>query len=223
MSRAEKKREKLHQKRKAMTLRPPLGPPDELFKVNSTFSVAQTATTASVELPITINGLLLSGTSLTIGQPTMLANVAKNYSAYRVEKFSVRYNLYSRSSSFYTVIVFPLSEDPAYSSGSSLSIAAGAYPNAHYNIVPANTTSPCHVLNRSMSHSIRSIVGSNEVATDDNYAGTVNTSGVFSDPAKPVYLIFYTGPTAGGSMVAGEAPRITGTITSWVRFYDKRY
>jgi len=208
---------------RSVVMRPSLGPSDELFKVRTCFYYANAGATASISTAIPINSLLTSGYYSLVGQPTMLANVAKNYAAYRVERFTLEYDVFSRHTANVLLIVFPLSEDPGYASGSSVQTLAGAFPGAQSHLVPANTTSPCNLYGHKMGHTIQSIVGSPEIHVDDGYAGTTNTSGVFTDPSKPVYLVFHQGLAAGGTFTAGQSAAIKGVITQWVRFYDKRY
>lgn len=185
--------------------------------------VKNTSATASISLNFNVNSLLQSVSSpwSSVGQSTSVANVAKNYTSYRVTKYAMKIRMISNVSSPVWVCFLNVPEDPAFSSAVSFLVSSGSYPHSQILMLPGTSNVP-NVLSARLSHKIQDIVAQSTVYTDEDYAGAISTAGVFSDPAKLVYCIFYQGLISGAAFTAGQAPTFEVELTQWVRFYERR-
>ncbi len=198
--------------------------PDEFDTVVKTCGhIRSSAVTASISQNLVTNTLLQSaGTPWSmVGQATSVANIAKNYSFYRVMKYALRVRAIPNTTSACWTAILHVPEDPAFASGSSFSPVSGSYPNAQIKMIPSTANTPNIVpFNKIMT--ITDVVGSDSAQTDEDFAGAVSTAGVFSDPARLTYAIFYQGLISGSAFGASTSPTFEVELLQWVKFYERR-
>ncbi len=196
--------------------------PDELdWKVTTFGQIRPAGATASISSVIFTNSLLHTADSFNnSGQSATLADVASAYTKYRVVQYKISYVMSPRSTSDVNMTVLHSPTDPAFSAAVSWSPASVTRDKSYYHLVPSETKSPCIVRGRN-AFSLSRVVGQKEYEQDVNYAGTVDSVGVFTSPADLTYLTFYQG-LVSGSFTANTAVSISVMLEQYVRFYDKR-
>jgi hypothetical protein len=88
--------------------------------------------------------------------------------------------------------------------------------------MPANTKSPCIRHVTTGKKWLADIVGSDTFETDDSYAGSISTAGVFTAPATLTYAFHYAGNITGAIFVLNTVPYVFGRVKRWVKFYGRR-
>lgn len=197
--------------------------PPEFDTVIKTFgTILSSAATASVFSEVATNSLLHTADALSGSGSSPLANIARNYSKYRVVGYSIKYNLLSRSTVDVNVAVLhtPNSVSANYPAGSSWNAAAPTSDKSFYYLVPASTKAPC-LTGGSQKYQILSVLGQEEFEEDNTYYGTINTSGVPTAPTDQTFVAFYSGQASGGTFTANTTPHISVTLKQYVRFYDR--
>ena len=81
---------------------------------------------------------------------------------------------------------------------------------------------PNNITLKSSTYNISEIVGSDAVHTDDKFAGTINTMGVFSSPTTQTYMIFHQSQIDGTNFPTLSNVLIRVRLTQWVRLYGRR-
>lgn len=190
--------------------------------VSAAYSASAGATSSTYEY-IQTNSLSNSSTFTTQPQYNAnLTNLGKTYAAYRVTKYKITFEIFPRAAKNVWLITGNLSEDPNPGTGSTIDFKLASYPFSRFLLVPSTTTvTPNKVGPIIDSHTIMSVVGREEVLTDDNFSGTINSSGVFSAPAKPT-LFYYSSSPFSGAYTAGESPIVKVVMEQWVQFFDRR-
>jgi hypothetical protein len=197
--------------------------PDEFDTQIQTFgTMSSAAATASVTQQIYSNSLLHTGDDFGASSATsnFLANVGRNYTKYRVTSYDIQVVFSSRatSDSHMTVLHSPITL--GFSAGTSWQPESVTRDKSSFVLVPANTKSPCIVKHKSR-FTLLSVVGNAEFRADKEYAGTLSTVGVPTDPTDLTYITFHTGLVTG-TFTAGTCPQISVRLTQRVKFYDKR-
>ncbi len=198
--------------------------PDEFDTViPSGFSIENAGATAAVTGWIASNSLLTtSHSAVTVTQSLLLDELIRMYESYRVVAYELDYSWVSRSTVDSNWVMIHLNEDPAFATGSSFSATAFTYPNMFRLLVAANTKSPCAGTVKSPKIWLADIVGSDTFETDDNFAGTISNTGVFTAPAALTYAVYYSGQTTGAAFAASNSPYCSGVLRQFVKFYGRR-
>lgn len=198
--------------------------PDEFDTVIKSFGkLSSTAIgVSSHQFTVFTNSLLHTADSFTnAASSNTLSNIGRNYTKYRVVKYSLSYTIASNDTSPYHMLEYHSPIDPAFSAGSSFPNEAVTRDKAKYRFVPSTTQYP-NVQNGSGGYKLMQIVGEEEFEQDANYAGALNSSGIPSDPVDLTYLTMTFGKVSAATFNAAALPDIALTLTAFVRFYDKR-
>jgi len=156
-----------------------------------------------------------------VGQATSVANIAKNYSFYRVMKYALRVRAIPNTTAAAWTTILHVPEDPAFSSAVSFSATSGSYPNSQMKMIPSTANTP-NIVSFNKIITITDVVGSDSAQTDEDFAGTVSTAGVFADPARLTYAILYQGLISGSAFTANTSPTFEVELLQWVKFYERR-
>ncbi len=198
------------------------GFPDEYDTVVKTYGhLKSTATTASISQNIVTNTLLQSGAWALVGQAPSVANLARNYSRYRVMKYAMRIRLFSNSTSATYISMINTPEDPAFSAGVAYLPSSSGYPGTVSRLVPPTTNTP-NVMACKLAYKIEDVVGTSAPRTEENYSGTISSVGAFSDPTALTYCVFYQGLASGAAFTVGTALTIEIELLQYVKLYDRR-
>ncbi len=196
--------------------------PDELdWKVDTFGVISPAGATSSVISTIYSNSLLHSADSFTgSGQSSVLADVAAQYTKYRVVAYKISYTLSPRTTTDVNMTVVHSASDPGFSSAVSWLPSSVTRDKSVYHLVPSSSKSPC-ILHAGSFYNMSRIVGQKEYEQEANYAGTIDSAGVFTAPSDLTYITFYQGLVTG-TFTAGTAAQISLMLQQYVRFYDKR-
>lgn len=196
--------------------------PDELdWKVETFGVILPVGATASISSAVFTNSLLHSADAfLGSGQNASLADVASTYTRYRVVGYKVSYTLSPRTTVDTNMTVVHSPSDPSFSSAVSWLPSSVTRDKAIYHLVPGSSKSPC-ILHGGSYFSMSRIVGQKEYEQELNYAGTIDSAGVFTAPSELTYLTFYQGLVTG-TFTANTAVQISLMLQQYVKFYDKR-
>ncbi len=196
--------------------------PDELdWKVETFGVISPAGATSSISSTVYTNSLLHSADSFsTSGQNSALADVASTYTKYRVVGYKISYTLSPRTTTDVNMTVLHSPSDPAFSTAVSWLPSSVTRDKAIYHLVPGSGKSPC-IIHAGSYYSMSRIVGQKEYEQEINYAGTIDSAGVFTAPSELTFLTFYQG-LVSGAFTAGTAVQISLMLQQYVRFYDKR-
>ncbi len=198
--------------------------PDEFDTIVPSGFIMDSATVnVSATLLLNTNSLLATShsTGITVSQSLFLDELIRTYESYRVVAYDLKYHWVSRSTLDSNLVILHTNEDPAFSTG-VFGLQGLTYPNPFHLLVPATSKSPCAGTVVCPRHSLADVVGSPTFATDDSYAGSINSTGVFTSPATLTYMVFYFGTITGAIWVANTAPYLSGTFHQYVKFYGRR-
>ncbi len=198
--------------------------PDEFDTVIKTFGRFSSSGIglSSVQFTLYTNSLLHSADSFTSSaSSTTLTNIGRNYTKYRVVGYRVHYTLAAVDSSSYHFLEYHSPVDPNFASGSSFALEAVTRDKAKYHFVPSSSQYP-NVMTSSSTYKLIQIVGEEEFEQDATYAGSLNSSGVPTDPTDLTYMVMHLGKVTPATFNGASLPDIVVTLTQYVRFYDKR-
>ncbi len=194
--------------------------PAEFDTVIKTFGTIRNASaTISASSFIHTNSLLHDTDDFSSSASNPLANIARNYSKYRVVGYSAKFTFSPRATQDVNMAVIHTANNPSYSTAISWSPGACTIEKSNYFLVPASTKSPC-IVHGKRGFGILAVLGQEEFEQDDKYQGTISTSGVPTSPTDRTFLVFYSGLVTG-TFAAGEVPHISVMLTQYVRFYDR--
>ncbi len=181
------------------------------------------ATTNSIQSTVVTNSLLLSAHSFTSGgQSSFLDELALEYQKYRVMAYSLEVELIGRDDQRVSVSLAHQTNLPSYATGSAFDFSSAAVPRSQYLIVGTNTDSPNVVNFKKVMYRIEDMVGTTAFLAEENYAGTINSSGVFTSPSSPTYSVLHYGQIDGTAFGANSCPLIRVRMCQWVNFYSRR-
>lgn len=218
----EKFKEKFGSRRAAPIYSPLPGFPTEYdTTVKWSGYMSSSGATNTISFVVATNSLLQGGSGVTLGLTTYVDQLAKAYASYRVTAYKIWLKAMPRSTSITQCSVVHLANDPAYSTGVTFDQSTGSLARSQFAIIPATTMTPNVLTLMPSGYSICTVVGSKMPETDINYAGTINSSGVFTAPNVSTVCVVYVGPTSG-TFTASQAPQFEVRVKQYVRFFDKR-
>jgi hypothetical protein len=193
--------------------------------VKTAFVHNSAATTNSIQGQIITNSLLQTGATVyTMYTNSMQDELAALYTAYRVVGYSLKYEAVSRSTVDVLLTQIESNEDltPTFTTGSFWLASPASNDQAQLHVVPANTKSPCLKHVKVGKVMLADLVGSDTFETDDNYAGTISSSGVPTTPADVTTSFVIMTKTDSAAFTASTSPYLAGTMLQWVKFYGRR-
>lgn len=203
--------------------------PAEFDTVVRTHGVCSTGSlTATTLYQILTNSILQTGSGWTsFNQSTAQANVLRNYTAYRVMKYCLKYTIICRSTVATNddalIYVIHTPDAIALATTSLVAQSDALRDLTHIHALGLATGSPS-ILSASQTYRLDQVVGSDTYIQDDGYAGGSNSSGVPTAPANLTYVTFALGHLAvGGTWAASiTAPVVSVELIQYVKFYDRR-
>ncbi len=198
--------------------------PDEYDTViTSGFNFDNAGATAAVTGFLATNSLLnTSHSGATVNYSAYLDELVRLYESYRVVAYALDYHWVSRSATASNWLMVHTNEDPAFATGSSFALSALSYPNMFHLIVPGTGLAPSAGKVKCNKQWLADVVGTDTFASDDSYAGTVSTSGVFTAPSALTYTAYYAGLITGAAYGASNSPYVSGRLFQFVKFYGRR-
>lgn len=198
--------------------------PDEFDVPIRTFlTLSSAATTASALAILFTNSLLHGADSYTATTNPIVTNIGRNYTKYRVVGYT-KATIASPNDTVdnhLAIVHSPTDLSAGWPSGASWDQSSVMRDKSFYYLVPSSTKSPC-MIKSTQKYDLLSIIGNPEFLTDANYAGTLNASGVPTDPVDLTYAYHYSGKANGTNYTASTIPRYSIMLTQYVKFFDKR-